>query len=201
MDCSPARLLCPWDFSRQEYCNVLPFPSPGNLPNPGMEPGSPALQVNSLPSESPSRGYLLGTSWLLHWPYLPGTEYRRCMLACESLLSKDLAEDTLACYLNLNLISHICTKDSLQRLSFRIPWDRRSCFHVITWRRCCGMQPCLCPWTPWNALNSSPGAFSISGPWAVPLLEDLLQKDVVKSHLRIARAPEALFSLSILLCS
>ena len=38
-------------FSRQEYCSGFPFPSPGDLPNPGVEPGSPALQVDSLPSE------------------------------------------------------------------------------------------------------------------------------------------------------
>ena len=38
-------------FSRQEYRSGLPFPSPGDLPNPGIEPGSPALQANSLLSE------------------------------------------------------------------------------------------------------------------------------------------------------
>ena len=38
-------------FSRQEYWSGLPFPSPGDLPNPGIEPGSPALQADSLPSE------------------------------------------------------------------------------------------------------------------------------------------------------
>ena len=38
-------------FSRQEYWNGLPFPSPGNLPNPGIEPRSPALQADSLPTE------------------------------------------------------------------------------------------------------------------------------------------------------
>ena len=37
------RLLRPWDFSRQEYWSGLPFPSPGNLPDPGIEPRSPAL--------------------------------------------------------------------------------------------------------------------------------------------------------------
>ena len=41
------------EFSRQEYWSVLPFPSPGDLPDPGIEPGSPALQVDSLPSEPP----------------------------------------------------------------------------------------------------------------------------------------------------
>ena len=35
-------------FSRQEYWSGLPFPSPGDLPNPGIKPGSPALQADSL---------------------------------------------------------------------------------------------------------------------------------------------------------
>ena len=38
-------------FSRQEYWSGLPFPSPGDLPNPRIEPGSPALQTDALPSE------------------------------------------------------------------------------------------------------------------------------------------------------
>ena len=38
-------------FSRQEYWNGLPFPSPGDLPNPGIKPGSPALQSDTLLSE------------------------------------------------------------------------------------------------------------------------------------------------------
>ena len=39
------------DFFRQEYWSGLPFPSPGDLPNPGIEPRSPVLQANSLPTE------------------------------------------------------------------------------------------------------------------------------------------------------
>ena len=39
------------DFSRQEYWNGLPFPSSGNLPNPGIKPRSPALQEDTLPDE------------------------------------------------------------------------------------------------------------------------------------------------------
>ena len=42
-------------FSRQEYWSELPFPSPGDLPDPGIKLGSPALQVDSLPSESPGK--------------------------------------------------------------------------------------------------------------------------------------------------
>ena len=37
-------------FSRQEYCSGLPFPSPGDPPDPGIEPRSPAWQADSLPS-------------------------------------------------------------------------------------------------------------------------------------------------------
>ena len=40
-------------FSRQEHWSGFPFPSPGNLPEPGIEPRSPALQTDSWPSEPP----------------------------------------------------------------------------------------------------------------------------------------------------
>ena len=40
-------------FSRQEYWSGLPFPSPGDLPDPGIEPRSPTLQADGLPSEPP----------------------------------------------------------------------------------------------------------------------------------------------------
>ena len=43
-------------FPRQEYWSVLPFPSPGDLSNPGLEPWSPALQADFLPSEPPGIG-------------------------------------------------------------------------------------------------------------------------------------------------
>ena len=39
------------EFSRKEYCSGLPFPSPEDRPNQGIEPGSPAFQADSLPSE------------------------------------------------------------------------------------------------------------------------------------------------------
>ena len=43
------------EFSRQEYWSGLPFPSPGGLPDPGIELRSPALQADSLPSEPPRK--------------------------------------------------------------------------------------------------------------------------------------------------
>ena len=44
-------------FSRQEYWNGLPFPSPGDLPNPGIKPVSSALEADALISEPPGKIY------------------------------------------------------------------------------------------------------------------------------------------------
>ena len=43
------------EFSRQKYWSGLPFPSPGDFPNPGIEPRSPALQADALPTEPPGK--------------------------------------------------------------------------------------------------------------------------------------------------
>ena len=45
----------PHGILRQEYLSEQPFPFPGDLPNPGIEPGSPALQADSLPSVPPEK--------------------------------------------------------------------------------------------------------------------------------------------------
>ena len=58
------------EFSRPQYWSGWPFPSPGDLPNPGIEPRSPTLQADSLPAELPgnplqllSRVQLFATPW------------------------------------------------------------------------------------------------------------------------------------------
>ena len=57
--CDPWTVACQislsMEFSRQEYWSGLLFPSPGDLPNPGIEPRSPALQAVSLPPEPPGK--------------------------------------------------------------------------------------------------------------------------------------------------
>ena len=58
MDCSPLSSSV-IGFSRQEYWSGLPFPSLGHLPDPGIEPGSPALQADALPSEPPGKSFPL----------------------------------------------------------------------------------------------------------------------------------------------
>ena len=45
------------EFSKQEYWSRLPFPSPGDLPNPGIELTSPTLRADALPSEPPGKPY------------------------------------------------------------------------------------------------------------------------------------------------
>ena len=51
--CPRVSPVAPWEAAmwRKEYWSGLPFPSPGDVPDPGIEPGSPALQADSLPTE------------------------------------------------------------------------------------------------------------------------------------------------------
>ena len=68
---SPPRLLRrqSMEFFRQEYWNGLPFRSPGDLPDPGIEPGSPTLQADALPSEPQGslKGWVLLIFFLWLW--------------------------------------------------------------------------------------------------------------------------------------
>ena len=50
---------------RQEYWSAWSFPSPGDLPNPGIKPGSPTLQADSLPSEPIGKPCMCETNWEL----------------------------------------------------------------------------------------------------------------------------------------
>ena len=49
------------EFSREEYWSGLSFPSPGDLPNPGIEPRSPALQADALSSELSRKHFFSGS--------------------------------------------------------------------------------------------------------------------------------------------
>ena len=72
-------------FSRQEYWSGLPCPTPGDLPNPGIESASPvvpALQKDSLPTEPPGKpiwtigGYKSRQTWILTHTYICRCRYR-----------------------------------------------------------------------------------------------------------------------------
>jgi len=64
------------EFSRQEYWSGEPFPSPGDLPNPGIEPGSPALPAESLLSEPPGKPILQSYSYQNHMVLAQKQTYR-----------------------------------------------------------------------------------------------------------------------------
>ena len=66
MDCSPPDPLST-EFSRQEYWSGLPFPSPGDPPDPGIKPGSPALQADSLPSEPSGKPHKITKVYYIAW--------------------------------------------------------------------------------------------------------------------------------------
>ena len=72
----PIRLLCPWGLSKQKYWRGLPYPSPGDLPNPGIEPRSPALQADSLLSER--------WAWLFSGSGNTGVSLKRLMMILAS---------------------------------------------------------------------------------------------------------------------
>ena len=73
-------------FSRQGYWSRLPFSSPEYLPDPGIEPGSPALQADSLPSEPPGRSYLSR--------YLQRRGCVECWQTSQLQLREDLSRET-----------------------------------------------------------------------------------------------------------
>ena len=58
---SSCQVSLPTGFSGQEHWSRLPFPPPGDLPDPGIEPWSPALQADSLPSKPPGKPLKFGT--------------------------------------------------------------------------------------------------------------------------------------------
>ena len=86
----PTRLLCPWDFPGKDTGVGSPFPSPGGLTNPGIKPGSSALQADSLLNElqgklftvsqfkkcqlHPAVGQVQMVSWALRWEGSEKTE-------------------------------------------------------------------------------------------------------------------------------
>ena len=57
-DCIALQAPLSMEFSTHEYWNGLPFHSPGDLPDPGIKLGSPALQIDSLPSKPPDLYHL-----------------------------------------------------------------------------------------------------------------------------------------------
>ena len=84
--------VTPWTvrsmgFSRPGYWSGQPFPSPGDLPNPQIDPRSPALQADSLPAEPPGKpkNIGIGSLSLLQWIFLTQKSNRN-LLHCRQIL-------------------------------------------------------------------------------------------------------------------
>ena len=81
-------------FSRQEYWSGLPFPSPGNLPDPGIEPGSPALWADTLQSEPPGKPLYQeaepknSRNSKCTWPLVESSEHRTLIIPIMHLEEK-----------------------------------------------------------------------------------------------------------------
>ena len=95
--------VTPWtiqsvEFSRPEYWSVWPFPSPEDLPNPGIEPRFPTLQVDSLPAEPPGKlkNTGVGRLCLVQWVF-PTQESNWGLLHCRQILYQ-LSSQGSPCY-------------------------------------------------------------------------------------------------------
>ena len=94
-------------FPRQEYCSGLPFPSPGDLPDPGIEPASPALAGGFFPTETPrTPGHLtqvlIRLEKLLLVPLLSGEAWSGPFLPLDSDGDWGGVRETLGSELQLN---------------------------------------------------------------------------------------------------
>ena len=111
----PARLLCPWGFSSQEYWSVLPCPSPGGLLSPGIEPRSFTLKVDCLTSKPPGKPMNTGVGSLsLLQGIFPTQESNRDVLHCRQILYQLIYQGSTYCYFSSVQFSHSVVSDSLR---------------------------------------------------------------------------------------
>ena len=125
MDCSPLAQILSLEFSQQGYYSGLPFPTPGNLPNPGIEPVSPALAGGFFTTEPPGKPRLSnlpsirrGWRWVSSLD-LPGTQSPASKQGIQSPGAPPA----------LSFVSTLCT----HILSPHLLMPSVSCFPHLTW--------------------------------------------------------------------
>ena len=110
------------EFSRQEYWSGLPCPPSGDLPNPGIKPRSPTLQVDSLPSAPPGKLKNIGVGSLSLLPGIfPTQESNWGLLHCRQILYQLSYQRSPK---SLSLLSHIqlfATPWTVASLSMELP--------------------------------------------------------------------------------
>ena len=108
--CNPWTVACQappsMGFSRQEYWSGLPFPSPGDLPDPGIEPKSPSLQADALPSEPPGkpqksirkRKYIYSMYCIYRYHKFTSSVYKMNHLSVPTLILPYMIQNTVYMY-------------------------------------------------------------------------------------------------------
>ena len=125
-------------FPRQEYWSELPFPSPGNLPDPGIEPQSPGLQADSLPSEPPCFWQMLE----LELGNRKGRKITwRCWCVGFWVLSDHCHMDLIREFIFSLSLNHLVLNRSfsvrffcLQDLNFQLEWKNSSGELLLIWK-------------------------------------------------------------------
>ena len=85
-------------FSKQEYWSGLPFPSPGDLPNPVIKSRSSALQADSLPSESPGKpNYNINLTQMTTIHQIPARKYYVRITAEDATVFQERSQHTSTC--------------------------------------------------------------------------------------------------------
>ena len=131
-------------FSRQEHWNGLPFPSPGDLPDPGIEPRSPTLQADALPSEPPGKLADGDYSHEIKGCLLLG---KKAMTNLDSILkSTDITLPTKVCLVKamvFPVVMYGCESWTIKKAEHR----RIDIFELWCWRRLLRV--------PWTARRSN----------------------------------------------
>ena len=126
-------------FSRPEYSSGCPFPSPGDLPNPGIEPRFPALPVNSLPAEPEEKPKNTGVDSLSRLQRIfPTQESNLGFLHCRQILyplSYQVSPRVLQTKLNLDTFIGVCyflILEIYSKLEKTFTWKKSCIKHTYT---------------------------------------------------------------------
>ena len=122
------------EFSRPEYWSGQPFPSPGDLPNPGNEPRSPALQADSLPAEPQGKPKNTGMGSLsLLQGIFPTQESNQGLLHCRRVLYQLSYEEA---HNGRRETKKHCFKDTYFEHCLKTKLcNNENSFKMVTWRK------------------------------------------------------------------
>ena len=118
------RLLCPWNSPGKNTGSGLPFPPPGDLPDPGTKPVSPALQADSLPSEPPGKPHAMQWGQKTKWEKVNSSQCISPLLLLPSRFSCVRLCDPMDCNPSGSSVRGILQARKLEWVA--IPSSRRS---------------------------------------------------------------------------